>query len=126
MTEVVAALIPVFWYRGLKKVYADVNPDNVASLKVLKNFDFQHKGDSIVDSLEGWRSTFHMVLLNPDGGSDGDYNDDDDDDDDDDGDDDYDDAEAEVEDEVQDEEEDEEEDDGDDGSSASYRDTARG
>ena len=122
MTEVLAALVPVFWEKGKKKVYADVNPENVASLKLLQNFGFQHEGDNIVDSLEGWRPTFHMVLLNPDGGGDID-----DDDDDDDGDEEGEEEEEEEEkEEDENEEEDGEEDDGDAGLSASSGDTVRG
>ena len=68
MTEVLAALVPVFWHQGLKRVWADVNLENEASLKVLKKSGFIQVGNAIIESSVGKDESLHMELTNPDGG----------------------------------------------------------
>ena len=68
MTEALAALVPIFWEKGLKKVFADVSPENEASLKVLKKCGFKQVGENIKESYAKINESLHMVLSNPDGG----------------------------------------------------------
>ena len=68
MTEVLATLIPIFWKKGLKEVHADVNPDNEASLKLLRNAGFIQVGEDIVESYVGHCEQLRMELLNPNAG----------------------------------------------------------
>ena len=68
MTEVLAALIPVFWQQGLKKVWAEVNLENEASVKVLKKSGFIQVGNNIIESCAGKSESLRMELANPDGG----------------------------------------------------------
>ena len=74
MTEVLAALIPVFWQQGLKKVWSEVHLENEASLKVLKKSGFIQVGDihvrnNVLDSSVKTHENVRMELKNPDGGS---------------------------------------------------------
>lgn len=74
MTEVLAALVPIFWEKGLKKVYADANPDNEASLKVLRKCGFTQVGGNIVESLAVEYESLRMELANPcDGEEEGEF-----------------------------------------------------
>ena len=68
MTEVLTALVPVFWQQGLKKVRADVRLKNEAGLKVLKKSGFIQLGNNIIKSSEGKYESLRMELTNPDGG----------------------------------------------------------
>ena len=68
MTEVIAALVPVFWQQGLKKVWADVNLENEASLKVLKKSGFKQVGNNIIESSEKMHESLRMELTNPNDG----------------------------------------------------------
>ena len=68
MTEVLTALVPVFWQQGLKKVWADVRLKNEAGLKVLKKSGFIQLGNNIIKSSEGKYESLRMGLTNPDGG----------------------------------------------------------
>lgn len=65
MTEVLATLIPIFWGKGLKEVHADVNPDNVVSLKLLRSLGFKDTGSDIVESYKGYCEQLHLELSNP-------------------------------------------------------------
>ena len=68
MTEALAALVPVFWQQGLKKVWAEVNLKNEASLKVLKKSGFIQVENNVVVSPIGRHESLRMELTNPDGG----------------------------------------------------------
>ena len=68
MTEALAALVPVFWQQGLKKVWAVVNLKNEASLKVLKKSGFIQVENNVVVSPIGRHESLRMELTNPDGG----------------------------------------------------------
>ena len=68
MTEVLAALVPVFWQQGLKKVWADVNLENKASLKVLKKSGFIQVGNNIIESSKKMHESLRMELTNPNDG----------------------------------------------------------
>ena len=68
MTEVLAALVPVFWQHRLKKVWADVNLENEASLKVLKKSGFIRVGNNVIESSAGKHESLRMELTNPVGG----------------------------------------------------------
>ena len=68
MTEVLAALIPIFWQKGLKMVWATVNSDNEASIKLLRTSGFTQCGTNIVELSEGRSEGLHMEITNPDGG----------------------------------------------------------
>lgn len=48
MTEVLATIIPIFWANGLEKVNADVDPENEASMKLLRKFAFRQVGGNRV------------------------------------------------------------------------------
>ena len=65
MTEVLATLIPIFWEKGLKEVHADVNPNNVISMKLLRSFGFRETGSDIIESYAGYCEQLHMELSNP-------------------------------------------------------------
>ena len=92
MTETLTKIIPIFWEKGFKKIFADVDPENKASLKLLKNLGFIQARENIVASYTG--RYVRMDLLNPNCGDEEgeegkeeeewDFDDDDDDDDDDD------------------------------------------
>lgn len=66
MTEVLAALVPIFWQKGLKKIYADVNAANVGSMKVLMNCGFLPMGENIVEVTVGKWHSLRMGLTEPD------------------------------------------------------------
>ena len=66
MTEVLAALMPVFWQRGLRMVYADVEPDNEASVSVLRRCGFVDLEEGMVEVL-GKAVSVRMEIANPDG-----------------------------------------------------------
>ena len=68
MTEVLAALVPVFWQQGLKKVWAEVNLENEASVKVLKKSGFIQVGNTIIESCGEKFESLRMESTNPDGG----------------------------------------------------------
>ena len=74
MTEVLAALIPVFWQQGLKKVWSEVHMANEASLKVLKKSGFIQVGNiqvknNLIHPSVGTHGYVRMELTNPDAGS---------------------------------------------------------
>ena len=68
MTEVLAALIPILWQKGLKKVWAHVNSDNDASIKLLRTSGFVQCGTSINELNEEKSEDLTMEITNPDGG----------------------------------------------------------
>lgn len=65
MAEVLAALVPIFWEKGLETVYADVDPANVASLKVLRKSGFKQVGQNIFESYDGPGENLRMDLTKP-------------------------------------------------------------
>lgn len=67
MTEALAALIPIFWEKGLKSMAADVKPENEASLKLLRNCGFRQVGANIMESYLGNSERLRMELRNPNG-----------------------------------------------------------
>lgn len=69
MTEVLAALIPIFWQNGLTKVWATVNSENEASIKLLRTYGFMQCGSNLVESSQGKSEGLNMELTNPDGGN---------------------------------------------------------
>ena len=71
MTEVLTALIPIFWAKGLRRVFADVDPANEGSVQLLKKLGFRQTGQNIVEVYEGREGTMHMQLKNPDRGEKG-------------------------------------------------------
>ena len=68
MTEVLTTLIPIFWEKGLNVVHADVNPDNVISMKLLRSLGFVEMGSDIVESYAGYCEQLHLELFNPNAG----------------------------------------------------------
>ena len=68
MTEVLAALMPILWQKGLKRVWANVNSDNDASIKLLRTSGFVQCGTSINELTEGKSEDLTMEITNPDGG----------------------------------------------------------
>ena len=68
MTEVLAALIPIFWQNGLTKVWATVNSENEASIKLLRASGFIQCGTNLVESSQGKSEGLNMELTNPYGG----------------------------------------------------------
>lgn len=70
MTEVLAALVPVFWEYNLKAVYADVDPANVIAWKVLRNSGFKQIRKDIFESHHGIGMSLHMQLTTPGCGQD--------------------------------------------------------
>lgn len=72
MTEVLAALITVFWQQGLRKVWAEVDLENEASVRVLKKFGFIQVGNKVAESCTGRTESLRMRLKNPDGGGEND------------------------------------------------------
>lgn len=66
MTETLSALIPIFWEKGLKMIFADVDPENEASVRLLKSLGFIQGGENIVASYTGRH--VRMELSNPNGG----------------------------------------------------------
>lgn len=72
MTEVLETLIPIFWEHGLKMVCADVEPENGASLRLLRKMGFWQVGGNIIElAYKGRFETMRMVLRNPDAESEG-------------------------------------------------------
>ena len=67
ITEVLAALVPIFWQNGLENIYADVNAANVGSMKVLMNFGFLPMGEDIIEDKLGEWYGLRMGLTAPDG-----------------------------------------------------------
>ena len=67
MTEVLAALIPIFREKGLKKIYADVNAANVGSMKLLMNCGFLPMGEKTIEVMVGKWHSLRMGLTEPDG-----------------------------------------------------------
>lgn len=68
MTEVLATIIPIFWANGLEKVNADVDPENGASMKLLRKFAFRQVGGNRVKVDTGYATYLRMELSNPNGG----------------------------------------------------------
>ena len=68
MTEVLAALMPILWQKGLKKIWATVNSNNDASIKLLRTSGFIQCGTSVVESSEGRSEDLSMEITNPDDG----------------------------------------------------------
>ena len=66
MTEVLAALVPVFWEFELGKVWANVDPENVASLKVLWRSGFKIVEHKNIQSSKGDHVSLRLELANPD------------------------------------------------------------
>lgn len=74
MTETLETLVPIFWKRGLGKVFADVEVGNVASGMVLRRCGFRvvEGGGGVVEMGEGrvgggsWECE-RMEMGNPDG-----------------------------------------------------------
>ena len=66
MTEVLAALVPVFWEFELGKVWANVDPENVASLKVLWRSGFKIVEHKNIQSSKGEHVSLRLELANPD------------------------------------------------------------
>ena len=67
MTEVLETLVPIFWQKGLRVVHADVEPENDASVWVLRKMGFSQVGENIIESQEGRSKTLRMELRNPEG-----------------------------------------------------------
>ena len=67
MTEVLETLVPIFWEKGLDVVHADVEPENEASLWVLRKVGFKQVGENIVESYKGRCESLRMELRNPEG-----------------------------------------------------------
>lgn len=68
MTEVLAALVPMFWEKGIRKVYAYVDTSNEASLQLLRKLGFSKDGLDLVESYKPAEEVVRMELRNPDGG----------------------------------------------------------
>ena len=67
MTEVLAALMPILWQKGLKKVWATVNSQNDASIRLLRASGFIQCGTNVVELNEGKGENMEMEITNPDG-----------------------------------------------------------
>ena len=67
MTEVLAALMPILWQKGLKKVWATVNSENDASIRLLRTSGFIQCGTSIVELNQRKGENLEMEITNPDG-----------------------------------------------------------
>ena len=67
MSEVLTALIPIFWEKGVEKVFADVDPRNEGSMKVLDRFGFvetrREKNTFKIDI--GWCDSAYLELWRP-------------------------------------------------------------
>lgn len=73
MTEVLETLIPIFWEHGLKMVCADVEPENGASLRLLRKMGFSQVGANVLElAYKGRCETLRMELRNPDAKGEGD------------------------------------------------------
>ena len=68
MTEVLAALMPMFWQNGFKRVWANVDSENVASIKLLRRSGFIQCGTSVIELTEGKGENIQMEIANPDSG----------------------------------------------------------
>ena len=68
MTEVLAALMPIFWQNRLKRVCASVNSDNDASIKLLRKSGLVQCGTSINEVNEKKSEMLEMEIRNPDDG----------------------------------------------------------
>ena len=73
MTETLETLVPIFWKRGLEKVFADVEVGNVASGMVLRRCGFRvvEGGGGVVEMGEragggSWECE-RMEMANPNG-----------------------------------------------------------
>ena len=66
MTEVLEVLMPMIWQKGVKRVWANVNSENEASLKLLRASGFIQCGTSVTTSMAGTGESLEMEATNPD------------------------------------------------------------
>ena len=66
MTEVLAALMPMLWQMGLRKVWANVNSENEAAIRLLRRSGFIQCGTGVVELIEGKGESIEMEITNSD------------------------------------------------------------
>ena len=67
MSEVLTTLIPMFWEKGVEKVFADVDPRNEGSMKVLNRFGFveTRREKNTFETDIGWCDSVFLELWRP-------------------------------------------------------------
>ena len=67
MAEALATVLPHIWKQGVRRIVADVDPRNEASLRSLKRFGFQEPGraERTFETHLGWCDSVYLALEKP-------------------------------------------------------------